>query len=67
MQATVVKAAVAEGDRVVAGDLLVVLEAMKMEQPLQAPIDGTVTFVDAPVGQTVPSGHPLVTIEPAAE
>ncbi|GAA3597157.1 acetyl/propionyl/methylcrotonyl-CoA carboxylase subunit alpha [Agrococcus terreus] len=66
MQATVVKAAVAEGDRVVAGDLLVVLEAMKMEQPLQAPIDGTVTFVDAPVGQTVPSGHPLVTIEPAA-
>ncbi|MFA4840871.1 MAG: biotin carboxylase N-terminal domain-containing protein [Agrococcus sp.] len=66
MQATVVKAAVAEGDRVVAGDLLVVLEAMKMEQPLSSPIDGTVTAIDAPVGKTVPSGHTLVTISPDA-
>ncbi|MGM1030786.1 MAG: acetyl/propionyl/methylcrotonyl-CoA carboxylase subunit alpha [Actinomycetota bacterium] len=66
MQATVVKAAVAEGDRVVAGDLLVVLEAMKMEQPLSSPIDGTVTAIDAPVGKTVPSGHTLVTITPDA-
>ncbi|KAA6430875.1 ATP-grasp domain-containing protein [Agrococcus sediminis] len=66
MQATVVKAAVAEGDRVVAGDLLVVLEAMKMEQPLSSPIDGTVTAIDAPVGGTVPSGHHLVTITPDA-
>ncbi len=66
MQATVVKAAVAEGDRVVAGDLLVVLEAMKMEQPLSSPIDGTVTGMDAPVGKTVPSGHTLVTITPDA-
>ncbi|MFJ6112766.1 acetyl/propionyl/methylcrotonyl-CoA carboxylase subunit alpha [Agrococcus sediminis] len=66
MQATVVKAAVTEGDRVVAGDLLVVLEAMKMEQPLASPIDGTVTAIDAPVGGTVPSGHHLVTITPDA-
>lgn len=66
MQATVVKAEVAVGDRVVAGDLLVVLEAMKMEQPLSAPIDGTIAAIDAPVGQTVPSGHPLVTITPDA-
>ncbi len=64
MQATVVKAAVAEGDRVVAGDLLVVLEAMKMEQPLSSPIDGTVSAIDAPVGKTIPSGHTLVTITP---
>lgn len=66
MQATVVKTAVAEGDRVVAGDLLVVLEAMKMEQPLSSPVDGTVTAIDAPVGKTVPSGHMLVTIAPDA-
>lgn len=66
MQATVVKTAVAEGDRVVAGDLLVVLEAMKMEQPLSSPIDGTVTAIDAPVGKTVSSGHTLITITPDA-
>ncbi|WP_022903582.1 biotin/lipoyl-containing protein [Curtobacterium sp. B8] len=40
MQATVVKVAVAEGDTVVKGDLLVVLEAMKMEQPVQGTRDG---------------------------
>ena len=66
MQATVVKAAVQVGDRVVAGDLLVVLEAMKMEQPLSAPIDGTIAAIDAPVGKTVSSGHHLVTIAPDA-
>ena len=66
MQATVVKAAVRAGDRVVAGELLVVLEAMKMEQPLSSPIDGTVAAIDAPVGGTVPSGHTLVTITPDA-
>ncbi|WP_413318712.1 biotin carboxylase N-terminal domain-containing protein [Agrococcus sp. 1P02AA] len=66
MQATVVKAEVQVGDRVVAGDLLVVLEAMKMEQPLSAPIDGTIAAIDAPVGKTVPSGHPLLTITPDA-
>ncbi|WP_306232605.1 acetyl/propionyl/methylcrotonyl-CoA carboxylase subunit alpha [Agrococcus beijingensis] len=66
MQATVIKSGVAEGDRVVAGDLLVVLEAMKMEQPLSSPIDGTVSFLDAPVGSTVSSGHHLVTVTPDA-
>ena len=66
MQATVVKAAVQVGDRVVAGDLLVVLEAMKKEQPLSSPIDGTVAAIDAPVGKTVSSGHHLVTIAPDA-
>jgi acetyl-CoA/propionyl-CoA carboxylase biotin carboxyl carrier protein len=60
MQATVVKLAVAEGDTVVKGDLLVVLEAMKMEQPVQAHKDGVVTSLDAPVGQTVSSGHVLL-------
>ncbi|MFJ3381988.1 acetyl/propionyl/methylcrotonyl-CoA carboxylase subunit alpha [Curtobacterium sp. NPDC090217] len=60
MQATVVKLAVAEGDTVVKGDLLVVLEAMKMEQPVQAHKDGVVTGLNAPVGQTISSGHVLL-------
>lgn len=65
MQATVVKVAVEEGQRVVAGDLLVVLEAMKMEQPLTASRDGVVTSLDAPVGKTVPSGHRLLVVADA--
>lgn len=69
MQATVVKVAVEEGQRVVEGELLVVLEAMKMEQPLYASRDGVVRGVNAPVGQTVASGHTLMTVEslPAEE
>src|ERR1700754_2324958 len=57
MQATIVKLAVKEGDKVVKGDLVVVLEAMKMEQPLTAHKDGTIAKIDAPVGSTVSSGH----------
>ena len=62
MQATVVKLAVAEGDRVVKGDLILVLEAMKMEQPITAHKDGTVAGVNAAVGATVSSGHVLLNI-----
>ncbi|GEB94935.1 acetyl/propionyl/methylcrotonyl-CoA carboxylase subunit alpha [Microbacterium lacticum] len=62
MQATVVKVAVAEGQQVVTGDLVVVLEAMKMEQPLQAHKDGVVGAIDATPGTTVSSGHQLLTI-----
>ncbi|MGN6272744.1 MAG: acetyl/propionyl/methylcrotonyl-CoA carboxylase subunit alpha [Protaetiibacter sp.] len=62
MQATVVKVAVAEGDKVVKGDLVVVLEAMKMEQPLTAHKDGTIGSLDAVVGATVSSGHLLLSI-----
>lgn len=62
MQATIVKVAVAEGDKVVKGDLILVLEAMKMEQPLTAHKDGTVTGVNATVGSTVSSGHLLLSI-----
>ncbi|MBX3090996.1 MAG: ATP-grasp domain-containing protein [Cryobacterium sp.] len=62
MQATIVKLAVAEGDRVVKGDLVLVLEAMKMEQPLTAHKDGTIANVNATVGATVSSGHVLLTI-----
>ncbi|WP_434316692.1 acetyl/propionyl/methylcrotonyl-CoA carboxylase subunit alpha [Leifsonia sp. P73] len=62
MQATVVKVAVADGDEVVKGDLVLVLEAMKMEQPLTAHKDGTVAGINATVGDTVSSGHLLLNI-----
>jgi acetyl-CoA/propionyl-CoA carboxylase biotin carboxyl carrier protein len=62
MQATVVKVAVADGDPVVKGDLVLVLEAMKMEQPLTAHKDGTVSGINASVGETVSSGHLLLNI-----
>ncbi len=62
MQATIVKVAVEEGQQVVKGDLVVVLEAMKMEQPLQAHKDGVIGAIDAQPGSTVPAGHQLLTI-----
>jgi acetyl-CoA/propionyl-CoA carboxylase biotin carboxyl carrier protein len=62
MQATVVKLAVKDGDKVVKGDLVLVLEAMKMEQPIIAHKDGTINGVSATVGTTVSSGHVLLNI-----
>jgi acetyl-CoA/propionyl-CoA carboxylase biotin carboxyl carrier protein len=56
MQGTIVKIAVEEGATVAAGDLIVVLEAMKMEQPLNAHKAGTVTGLTAEVGATVAAG-----------
>jgi acetyl-CoA/propionyl-CoA carboxylase biotin carboxyl carrier protein len=56
MQGTIVKIAVAEEQAVAEGDLIVVLEAMKMEQPLTAHKAGVVTGLTAEVGQTVGSG-----------
>jgi acetyl-CoA/propionyl-CoA carboxylase biotin carboxyl carrier protein len=63
MQGTIVKVAVEEGQQVEAGDLVVVLEAMKMEQPLNAHKAGTVTGLAAEVGATVPSGTVLLEIK----
>jgi acetyl-CoA/propionyl-CoA carboxylase biotin carboxyl carrier protein len=62
MQATIVKLAVEDGQQVVKGDLVVVLEAMKMEQPIQAHKDGVVGGIDANPGTTVSAGHQLLTI-----
>ncbi len=56
MQGTIVKIAVSDGDTVEAGDLVVVLEAMKMEQPLTAHKAGTVKGLTASVGEVVASG-----------
>jgi acetyl-CoA/propionyl-CoA carboxylase biotin carboxyl carrier protein len=65
MQGTIVKVAVADGDTVAEGDLVVVLEAMKMEQPITAHKAGTVTGLAAEVGATVTSGAVLCTIADA--
>ena len=62
MQGTVVKIVVEDGAEVAEGDLLVVLEAMKMEQPLTAHKAGTVRLLGVEVGTTVTSGTPLVEI-----
>ena len=63
MQGTIVKVEVSEGQQVAAGDLIVVLEAMKMEQPLTAHKAGTVTALSAEVGATVQSGTSLCEIK----
>ncbi|MFJ9107018.1 acetyl/propionyl/methylcrotonyl-CoA carboxylase subunit alpha [Streptomyces sp. NPDC102283] len=56
MQGTIVKIAVEEGQEVQEGDLVVVLEAMKMEQPLNAHRSGTVKGLTAEVGASITSG-----------
>ncbi len=56
MQGTIVKIVAADGEHVEAGDTIVVLEAMKMEQPLTAHKAGTISALSVGVGQTVPAG-----------
>jgi acetyl-CoA/propionyl-CoA carboxylase, biotin carboxylase, biotin carboxyl carrier protein len=63
MQGTIVKVVAAEGDTVEAGATIVVLEAMKMEQPLIAHKAGTITGLDAEVGAVVSSGQPICDIK----
>ena len=63
MQGTVVKLLKNNGDRVEVGDLIVVLEAMKMEQPLIAPKAGVIAQLGVEAGQTVSSGQVLCVIE----
>ena len=63
MQGTIVKVAASVGDTVAEGDLIVVLEAMKMEQPLTAHKSGTLTELNAEAGATVTAGAAIATIE----
>jgi acetyl-CoA/propionyl-CoA carboxylase, biotin carboxylase, biotin carboxyl carrier protein len=63
MQGTVIKVAVSDGDTVSAGDLIVVLEAMKMENPVTAHKDGTVTSLAAEPGSSVGQGTVLCEIK----
>ncbi|MBC7463894.1 MAG: ATP-grasp domain-containing protein [Actinobacteria bacterium] len=62
MQGTVVKIAINEGDIVAAGDLIIVLEAMKMEQPLMAHKSGVVANLSVTIGETVTNGAVLCDI-----
>jgi acetyl-CoA/propionyl-CoA carboxylase biotin carboxyl carrier protein len=63
MQGTIVKVAVEDGAQVEAGDLIVVLEAMKMEQPLNAHKAGTISGLSAAVGEVVTAGTTLCDIK----
>ncbi|MEV0380024.1 biotin carboxylase N-terminal domain-containing protein [Nonomuraea sp. NPDC050643] len=63
MQGTIVKVVASDGDVVSEGDTVVVLEAMKMEQPLTAHKSGTITGLTAAVGQTVTSGATICEIK----
>ncbi len=63
MQGTIVKIAVEEGQAVEAGELVVVLEAMKMEQPINAHKAGTITGLTATVGETVTNGAVIAEIK----
>jgi acetyl-CoA/propionyl-CoA carboxylase biotin carboxyl carrier protein len=63
MQGTVVKVAVHDGDTVQEGDVIVVVEAMKMEQPLVAHRSGTVAGLAVEVGAPVTAGTPICTID----
>jgi acetyl-CoA/propionyl-CoA carboxylase biotin carboxyl carrier protein len=62
MQGTIVKVAAADGDRLENGDLIVMLEAMKMEQPVLAHKAGVVRGLSAAVGDVVPGGAVLCTL-----
>jgi acetyl-CoA/propionyl-CoA carboxylase biotin carboxyl carrier protein len=62
MQGTVIKVAVAEGQQVSAGDLVLVLEAMKMEQPVNAHKAGVITNLAAEAGATLSSGASICEI-----
>jgi acetyl-CoA/propionyl-CoA carboxylase biotin carboxyl carrier protein len=63
MQGTVIKVAVTEGQQIAAGDLVLVLEAMKMEQPVNAHKSGTVTSLTARAGATLTSGAAICEIK----
>ena len=67
MQGTVVKVAVADGDTVEAGDLVIVLEAMKMEQPLNAHKSGVISGLSVAAGETLQSGAKICEIKAPAE
>ena len=65
IQGTIVEILVGEGDSVVAGQDVIIMNAMKMEHVLQADIGGIVQEITVTIGDIIWEGHPLVFIEPA--
>ena len=63
MPGTILSVNVKVGDTVKKGDVLVILEAMKMENEIMSPVDGTVTFVGVNQGASVESGSAICVIE----
>ena len=63
----VVTVEVNEGDEVVEGQVILILEAMKMQNEIQAPVTGTVVSVQCEESQAIEANIPLVVIEPVAE
>lgn len=61
---TVWKIEVAVGDKVNEEDTVVILESMKMEMPIEAPVTGTVNTILIEEGQAVSEGDPVLTISP---
>jgi biotin carboxyl carrier protein len=66
MTGRVIRVDVTPGDVVQEGQILLVIEAMKMENEIAAPIGGTIKVVSVAAGARVAEGDPLVVIEPAA-
>ena len=60
----IVSIAVEEGDIVAEGDVVMILEAMKMQNEIQAPLSGTVTAVNCKPGDSIEANSPLVIIQP---
>ncbi|MGE4620112.1 MAG: acetyl-CoA carboxylase biotin carboxyl carrier protein subunit [Planctomycetota bacterium] len=60
MHATVIEILTKEGDQVESGEILLVIEAMKMELPLRSPRKGTIKAIHVSVGSTIPTGEALV-------
>mgnify|MGYP001508180551 FL=1 len=63
MQGTIIKVNVEEGQEVQVGETVVVLEAMKMENPVKATKSGTVTGLDVEEGKSVSKGDPLMELK----
>jgi glutaconyl-CoA/methylmalonyl-CoA decarboxylase subunit gamma len=63
MSGSIIKVLVKNGDKVSAGQEVILLEAMKMETPISAPTDGTISGLDVTPGTTVEEGQPLFKLE----